>query len=975
MITDALMVNLSQAGFEGDIDTSMGARQRYATDGSVYEVLPYGVVFPKSTQDIQRIVHVAARMRLSVTARGAGTSLAGQAIGDGIIIDMTRYMTSILDINIEQRTVTVQPGVVLDTLNQTLKAHNLWLPIDTSTANRCVMGGVVGNNSCGAYSLTYRTPREHIVSLTLVGHDASIMHLAPVLDAQAFEAKKKNAGLEGHIYQTLDQVLTEHHDAIIEAFPDPSLIRRNTGYALDALLTQSRWSTSENTDDASSIYANLAPLVCGSEGTLGIATDVTFNLSPLPKARALLVFHFDDIFQALDATPALIASGANAVELIDDATLSETEKHAGLSHHRFWLLGHPQAVQVVEYFADSINALEQKLDQGKALAVTLLANGCYAAAVVRGSEMASVWEIRKAGLGLLMGKAGKKKAVAVIEDAAVPIVHLSAFMRDIRQLMLEQGVGCIYYGHASVGLIHLRPELDLSDMRDKRRFEKIAARVSTLVKHYHGSLSGEHGDGRLRAPFLGEQFGPTVFSLLKHVKNTFDPYHRMNPGKIIATQLLTSDMRQAVSHVATLKRNGFDWVNSDGGFGLAVEKCNGAGACRKSTGAMCPTFQATHDDAESTRGRANLLRFALQHVNPVKAMKSADLQQALSTCLGCKACYSECPASVDMAKLKAEVLFQTQNNRWSINRFVLRHYAFLLPILSRFRRLVGTLNTIRSSLSRLGVWDKRRYFPVARGSDLQHWWLSEGEIHNPKDDAKSVILLIDPFTRYQHPERGIACIKVMQNMGLNVFPVWISDSTRLLISNGFLDVAKRKLSVQWSLCASAIQQHPEAFVVGIEPAELLVWRDDAMSLLSQQHQNALSQHMAKFMLWDEWLVNFAQSNSNFYWPKIEHHILLHVHCHQKALSQATIAQQCLSLIAPQVDLIDGGCCGMSGSFGYEQTDLSIKIAQQYFLPAIANMDNKTLLVTCGTSCHQQAKDLADTEGLHTAEVFAKAFNC
>ena len=933
---------VTQYGFSGDWDASMGARQRYATDASVYEQLPLAIVFPKNTADIQAVVRFCQENKVSLTARGAGTSLAGQAIGDGIIMDMTRYLTKIIDINIEQQRVTVESGVVLDALNQQLKAHGLWLALDTSTANRCVIGGVVGNNSCGAYSVAFGTPRDQILSVKAILADASEVVFTDLSD-DAYQDKCQLNNLEADIYQELDNVLSSHAQEIIAAFPDETIIRRNTGYALDVLAKQGRWSGGTG--------ASLAPLICGSEGTLAIVTQVTFKLFPLPQYRALLVLHFDDVFAALDATSALLATNAVAVELIDAPTLSGTKGHAGFEKYRFWLQGEPEAVQVVAYFAESLSELESNLQQGQTVAQNL--TGHYASRVVQGSDMAAVWEVRKAGLGLLMGKVGRKKAVAVIEDAAVPVRHLSAFMRDIRALMAELSVNCIYYGHASVGLIHLRPELDLSDATDKALFVQIATRVSALVKHYKGALSGEHGDGRLRAPFLREQLGDDVVGYLWQIKNAFDVNHILNPNKILTTLAIDDDWRQPISSQALT--TGLDW-SAELGFAKSVEKCNGAGACRKTTGAMCPSFQATQEDAYSTRGRANLLRFALQSPDPVAVMAQDDLQDALDLCLGCKACKSECPAGVDMTRLKSEVLYQVHGGEAkTVKRYLYRHYAKVLPWLNRLRALVPWLNLLA----------ELRKLPVADAGDLKGWWHKEGKNNNPAT-GQTVVVWVDVFSRWLHPLQGQATIQVLQKLGYCVHPIWLSDSPRLLISQGFLAQAK-------SCLLTALSQLPQESVwglVGIEPSELLVLRDDGLALLTLEQQQPIAALSGRVWLFEEAMLAFANEHPSYKWQKIEQPVTVHVHCHQKSLVGVESTKQALSLLGVSASIVDAGCCGMAGSFGYEQPDVSVKIANQGIIPALNAMPENALLVTSGSSCQQQVSDLTNKNAIHIAQIFA-----
>lgn len=940
---------LKALGFKGDFDASVGARQRYATDASVYEQLPQLICWPRDARDVQALVKLAQHFDLPITMRGAGTSLAGQAIGDGMIVDTTRYLTRVLDVDLQAQTVSVEPGVVLDELNAQLKPHGLWLALDTSTANRCVIGGVVGNNSCGAYSVAYGTPRDQIVSVDAVLSDGKLVTFAEC-DADIYAQKLRQSDCEGQVYQTIDAICRHSQAELAQAYPDVSIIRRNTGYALDVIAQQSRWQTEAG-------VVNLAPLICGSEGTLALVTSVTFRLHSLPKHRALVVVQFDDVFAALDATPSLLSVKPIAVELIDAPTMAGSKAHAGFERFRFWLAGEPEAVQVVELVADSEAALNDKIELTSQLACRLA--HVYDVRCLSGADMAAVWQVRKAGLGLLMGKVGKRKAVAVIEDAAVPVTALSAFMRDIRALMAELSVSCIYYGHASVGLIHLRPELDLTLTDDKRRFVQIAQRVSALVKHYKGALSGEHGDGRLRGPFLREQLGDRVYGYCVEVKRAFDPNSLFNPNRIISELPIDDDWRQSVADVSLA--TGFDW-SSEAGFGASVEKCNGAGACRQSVGAMCPSFQATQDDEHSTRGRANLLRFALQSSDPQQALSEQQLSEALSSCLSCKACKSECPASVDMSRLKSEVLYQQRAaGAGKLLDRLLRHYHRLLPLLNKGRFFVKGFNALLGS---------KRKLPLANGVDARHWWHQQGKQLNPASDHKLVVL-VDIYSRWLHPQQTQATIRVLQYMGYAVEPIWLKASPRLLISHGFLTEAKQVLAdvivEHGNLCDSA-----EA-IVGIEPAELLVWRDDGLVLLAGSEKARLNAWQSKCFVFEEAMLALKPRVDAWQWPAYAQPVAVQVHCHQRSLVGFAKTQQAFALIGVQVASLSDGCCGMAGSFGYQHPELSVKIAQKQLLPRIAKLSEATQIVASGSSCQQQMIDLADKKGIHPALVFADAF--
>lgn len=939
---------LRSLSFQGDYDASASARQRYATDASVYEELPQMICWPKNADDIRKLVQVAQSCQLPITMRGAGTSLAGQAIGKGIIVDTTRYMRQIIEIDVERQQVTVQPGVVLDELNAALKPYGLWLPIDTSTANRCVLGGVIGNNSCGAYSVAYGTPRDYIVSIDTILTDEQ-KHQFKALDQQALQEKLKDNGLIGKIYRYLANITQSHREAVLAAYPDTSIIRRNTGYALDHIVTQTGWQGDGE--------VNLAPLVCGSEGTLALITTATFRLAKLPAYRCLVVVQFNDVFAALDATTQLLTVEPMAIELIDAPTLAGTQGHAGYDRYRFWLAGEPEAVQVIELAAQTEAALAQKVKQTLAIASNL--PQAYDVRAIDGQDMAAVWHIRKAGLGLLMGKVGKKKAVAVIEDAAVPVAHLSAFIADIRQLMASLSVTCIYYGHASVGLIHLRPELDLSQEKDRQLFVYIAQQVSTLVKHYQGALSGEHGDGRLRAPFLREQLGAVVYQYCVDLKRLFDPDNLFNPGRIIGELPIDSDWRQPIND--TFITTAMDW-GVDAGFAASIEKCNGAGVCRQSIGAMCPSYQVSLDDQHSTRGRANLLRFALQSPQPQHALTQQALSQALDTCLSCKACKSECPASVDMSRLKSEVLYQQhQQRRLTAFERLLKNYHRLLPWLNRSRHLVRLLNKFNPS------W---RQIPQADTADVYTWWQRSGILFNPST-SNVVVVLVDIYSRYLHTRQIQASIRVLQALGYAVQPIWLTASARLYTSHGFLLEAQHLLAQ--TLTRYEQQLQTTVAIVGIEPAELLVWRDDGLALLKGEQKERLVALQAKLFLFEEAMLHLQPQKESWQWPQLNIQAWLQVHCHQRSLAGVQTAQAALTLIGVDVQLLSDGCCGMSGSFGYRHVEMSKRIAEKQLLPRL-RQQTKPVIIAAGSSCQQQMIDFAQQHAVHPAILFAQALD-
>ena len=638
------------------------------TDASIFEIEPKKVIYPSSRNDLIRSIRTLLSKKQSFTMRAGGTSIGGQAIGGGVLVDISKHLTNIIDFQEAAKEVVVEPGVIQDDLNLFLQPYNLKFAPDTSTSNRAMIGGMIGNNSCGAYSIFYGTTRDHVKSVEVLLSDGSLVEFKE-LSKKELNKKLSLQTLEGDIYKFIINLLNNNQQEILNAFPDESLIRRNTGYALDELILKHRPFNLNGKD------FNLAPLICGSEGTLGVIVSAKLHLVDLPKYKKLMVAHFSSDEQSLNLVKDLIKLSPSAVEYIDKPTLDASKNNIEQQKNRVWVDGEPESILIIEFFSDSLKELNSNISTCQAI---LLTNGSYSVKLINNRDRSKVWEVRKAGLGLLMGKVGSKKAVAVIEDAAVPVNNLYSYYQEVRLLMQSYGVSAVYYGHASVGLIHVRPELDLSNSKDQKKMMGIAKDVSKIVKKYNGALSGEHGDGRIRAPFLREQFGDIVYQYLVDLKHIFDPVNLFNPGVILSNKDILKNLRPLI--VKQELSTSFEW-DSDISFFHAAEKCNGAGACRKSTGGvMCPSYRATRSEEFSTRGRANLLRKALSSENPIKSLKSNELDKALELCLSCKACKSECPANVDMARLKSEYLFQIKSISSYIKSWHIRHLGNILKI-------------------------------------------------------------------------------------------------------------------------------------------------------------------------------------------------------------------------------------------------------------------------------------------------------
>ncbi|WP_024851612.1 FAD-binding and (Fe-S)-binding domain-containing protein [Hydrogenovibrio kuenenii] len=919
---------------------------KLVTDASVFEFPLTKWLSPKSLPELVHACRQAFSSNQSMTMRAGGTSLGGQAIGSEVLIDVSKHLTQILDYRPERKEIVVEPGVIQDDLNAFVKADGLRFAPDTSTSNRAMIGGMIGNNSCGSYSIFYGTTREHVKSVEVILSDGTETVFED-LPLEELAHKQTLDNLEGEIYRGVVSMLEDHGDAILENFPDASIKRRNTGYALDELYRHHQPFNPQGKP------FNLTPLICGSEGTLAVVKSARLGLVEAPKYRQLICAHYHSVQEALQVVPEFLQFHPAAIELIDRPTLEGTLDNKALQSNRFWIQDDPAAVLVVELFDDSHESLIARL---RICQAWLADKGAYAAPVIDADDSDKVWSIRKAGLGLLMGKVTRQKAVAVIEDASVPVNKLPDYYRDVELMMADLGVSCIYYGHASVGLIHIRPELDLATEKGKQLFQEIAVRNAKLVKTYRGAISGEHGDGRIRAPYIKEQVGETVYQCLVDLKHLFDPNNLLNPGVIIGDMPITQNLRadrQPQQQLLT----GFDW-SKDLSLMDAVEKCNGAAACRKSTGTMCPSYQATREENYSTRGRSNLLRFALTEPNPTEALSNQELQDALEMCLGCKACHSECPANVDMARLKAEVLYQT--GKASLSRFALKHYGRLMQLgslLPSFYNRIQRFGWLKRSMN----VDIRRQLPKLSSMELGRWY----KTLNPSQGNKQRIwLLCDVYSRYQEAEVGQAAILTLQKLGCDVQPIFLDASPRALISQGLLDEARQALTkIQRQLA----QISENDWVVGIEPSEVLVWRDEAPALLKG------ATPAWQILLFEEAILKLGEK-MELPFHSLTEKVKVHTHCHQKSLAKEADVAKALQLIPGlEVERIASGCCGMSGEFGYRHYDVSKKIAEQGLLPAV-EMQDDALIVATGTSCRHQLDDFSTKQSLHSAQVFLKALS-
>ena len=957
-----------------EIFTDSLLRRLYANDASMYEALPEGVCFPKSADDLSALVREAAARGCSITARAAGTSLAGQTTGSGIIADTSRFMNRILGIDPARREAVVEPGVIRDSLNREAAAFGLKYGPDTSTTNRCMFGGMIGNNSAGLYSLKYGSVREHIVEIDAVIDDGSRVTFGPLSD-EALEAKTRLQTREGEIYREMLALLKTHKEAILENYPHPEVVRRNTGYALDRLCEMSPLTPGGRA-------FNLAELLCGSEGTLALMHRATVKLVPAEPCRVLLIPHFATLAEAMHATVLAVSHGPAAVELIDDIIIRATEGNLEQQRNRFFLEGEPKCLLIIEFEGYDTTEL---LQQAEACAQAMKASGYgYAFPVFADADkMKRVWDLRKSGLGLLMGLSADARTPTFTEDTAVRVQDLPAYVADFEAMMQRYGTSCVYYAHASVGELHLRPAIDITRPEGIEKMKQMAEEVALLVRKYRGSLSGEHGDGRARAPYIRLVLGDEMVGLLEKVKRIWDPGNRFNPGKIVHPEPIDVQLRYHPGQQQAETKTVFQWMK-EGGFGQALQLCNGAGVCRKraeSGGTMCPSYMATLDEKDSTRGRANVFRQLFQ-AKGTDAFSSDEIREALRYCLSCKACKSECPANVDMARMKAEFMQGWHDRNGST--FSQRFWANPFPWLKLGARFPRLSNAVAGSsaghfvMERLiGLHPER---PLPRFAEQSFsGWLAEnyGRFRKPRPESGKppVLLLADPFTDMHEPDQAIAAMEVLHAAGATLLHPLVASCGRTQISSGFPREALHIIRDLLPKLKPALDRG--AVIVGLEPSELLTLRDELPDLIPAG--DPLAALAAKLpqqaLLFEEYLTRHLTTQESAVLFKGKNQpVLVHGHCYVKALTGTSALLQCLRLAGYAPQETDSGCCGMAGSFGYKNDTwaLSQQIGAQRLFPAVEARPRDTLICAHGFSCRHQIADGTGRTSLHPAQLLRAA---
>jgi FAD/FMN-containing dehydrogenase/Fe-S oxidoreductase len=944
----------------GEVRFDIASRKLYATDASIYQIEPIGVVIPRTVEDIVATVQVAGAMRVPITSRGGGTSLSGQAVGAGIVLDCSKYLRQILDIDPANRTARVQPGVVLDTFNEALAAHDLFFGPDVSTSSRANLGGMIGNNSAGSRSIVYGKTIDHVRRLDVVLADGSRAVLEKLTPPQ-WSAREKSRTPDAALYAGVGAIVRRHRDEIHRRFP--RIMRRVSGYNLDALVGL-----------ADGEPAGLHDLLVGSEGTLGITTEAEVGLVVKPKVRGLLVPQFASLADAMNALAPCLEMQPSAVELMDHLLLELTAGNLALRDATRFIDPRTRAIFMVEFSGDDAGEVADRVEKLKRRLASV--GGLIDSTLALDPAIRDpLWNLRRASMPLLYGMPGDRKPITFVEDTAVSPEQLPEFVAAFRDLLRRHGTDGAFYGHASVGCLHIRPVMNLKDQSDVALMRRITEEVTDLVLVHGGSLSGEHGDGLARSEWNRKMFGDDIYEAFCQIKHIFDPNGILNPGKIVHAAPMTENLRYPPDYRPAEPPTVFDYSKQQG-FLRSVEMCNGNGACRKTSGGtMCPSYRATLDERDNTRGRANALRHALAGAEPgegvPETLRQRWVHEVFDLCLSCKACKTECPSGVDVAKLKAEFTqFYYAKRPRPLGHLLVAGLPYFNRLAAPFAPLVNAVQESRLSrwlLHEFAGIDRRRSLPPLSRDHFRRWFR-----RHPADPLAGrngkVLLLADCFTTYSEPHIGRAAVRVLERAG---YAVEIADAFccgRTLLSKGFLHRAKAWTQSQLPRLARSVADGTP--ILGLEPSCILSLADEWPELCSGEPARAVaaSAHMA-----DRWLAEqIASGRASLPLLPGVAEAVVHGHCHQKALlgnaSAATAARLVPGL---DVKLLDVGCCGMAGSFGFEAAhyDISVQIANLALLPALAKAE-KAEVIAAGTSCRHQIHDLTGRRAVHPMELLA-----
>ncbi|MBI3538505.1 MAG: anaerobic glycerol-3-phosphate dehydrogenase subunit C [Chloroflexi bacterium] len=970
----------------GEVRFDAVSRVLYSTDASIYEIEPLGVVLPRTRQDILVAMQICAEHQVALIARGGGTSQTGACLGRGVILDCSKYMQRVLEINREEMWARVEPGVVVDELNAELRAHGIMFAVDVSPANRANIGGMCGTNAGGSRSIVYGKMVDNVNALKVLFADGRIAD-ARALSNQELKSKLTLENLEGEAYRALTGIAAQHRGEIEKRFPQ--IQRRVGGYNLDEFIKPQPF--------------NLAKILIGSEGTLAVTLEAQLKLVPRPKHTAVDVIHFKNVQEALQAAPLILPLAPSQVELADKVLLDMTRGQIEYARRmtRF-VQGDPGALLVVEFFGESETECKDKIEKLEETMSRARTGYAFTRALDIESQQ-NILAVRKSGLGLLLGMKGDHKPIAFVEDSAVAPEHLAEYIRRFDEIVRAHNTRAAYYAHASVGLLHIRPLINLKQVTEIEKMHSLARAISDLVMEYGGAISGEHGDGLLRSEFIEKIFGAQLYGAFKKLKHTFDPKNLLNPGKITDAQTMVENLRLGANYRARPVKTFFSFAR-EGGFDRAIEMCNGNGECRKRlTGTMCPSYMVTREEKHSTRGRANALRAAISGHLPGDALTSKEMFDVLDLCLECKGCKAECPSNVDMAKLKYEFLAQY-------------HARHGVPLRAWLFGNIATLNKIGSLFAPVSNWvmqsrgshwalekfvgiDARRSLPPFARQTFAQWFKSRPDIR--AQEKKQVALFNDTFVNFNYPEIGRAAVKVLETLGYEVI---LADAGRKccgrpMISKGLIEPAKS--TAAWNVAALARYAERGIPILGLEPSCLLTLRDEYPDLVDDPRAATVA---ANAFLIEEFLCREMDAgnsviasafallsvNSAKQSPRLgmeiassrksllamtktaPRKILFHGHCHQKAIvGSAPSLRVMRSLPNVQVTEIDSGCCGMAGSFGFEKEhyEISQAIGERRLFPQIRK-EPESEIVAAGVSCRQQIAHATGRRARHLVEILA-----
>jgi len=960
---------------EGELFTDDTIRQLYATDASAYQEKPLAVAIPKSVADLKKIILFAKENHTSIIPRAAGTSLAGQVVGNGIVVDVSKYFTKIVELNEEQHWVRVQPGVIRDELNMFLKPYGLYFGPETSTANRAMMGGMVGNNSCGSNSIIYRSTREHLLEVNALLSDGNEAVFKTV-SIEEFHEKCEGNNLEAAIYKNIRSLLSsyDNQQEILKEFPKETVERRNTGYALDILMNSAPFIAGKED-------FNFCKLIAGSEGTLAFITEIKLNVVPLPpKETGLMCVHFNSIDDALKGNLIALKYKPRASELIDHYILECTKENIEQSKNRFFVQGDPEAILVIEFTAPTHEGV---VEIAKKCEAEMREMGFgFHFPLLFGEDTKKIWTLRKAGLGLLSNLPGDDKAVPVIEDTAVDTADLPAYIEEFNVILKKYGLYSVHYAHAGSGELHLRPIINLKTEEGNHLFRAIAQEIAALVKKYKGSLSGEHGDGRLRGEFIKQMVGEKNYRLFENIKQTWDPDNIFNPNKIVDTPPMNTHLRYTPGQKTPKFNTVFRFHNQD--ILQHAEQCNGTGECRKTHltgGTMCPSYMATKNEKDTTRARANILREFLTNSTKINRFDHEEIHEVMDLCLSCKGCKSECPSSVDVAKLKAEFLQQYYDANGVPFRAKLianfNNASKLGSIAPGVYNWMVTAPVVSNMVKRFSGFALKRSMPTLYKTSLRKWFEKRKKKANGDGHTKNkkVYLFCDEFTNYNDTEIGIKAILLLEKLGYEVLMTDHEESGRAWMSKGLIRHAKKIANKNIKIFSKIINE--ETPLLGIEPSAILTFRDEYIDLADEANLATARALSKNVFIIDEFISREIEKGnikkSSFTTEK--RHIKLQGHCHQKSLSSTAPTLKMMSL--PEnysAEEIRSGCCGMAGSFGFEKEhyDLSMQIGELVLFPTVRKTAPDVIIASGGTSCRHQVKDGTGVKALHPVEVLYEA---